>query len=103
MVPLPTAQYRATGFYDLQRLLRAISTTSAQDRFGRLLLPRSKFTTSHLQWISNVLLHLSWAQITPDDSWIRRHSRLIDKLSMPLDALLNRLLMFCNLLGWKGY
>ena len=59
MIPLPTAQYRATGFYDLQQLLRAISTTSAQDRFGRLLLPRSKFTTSHLQWISNVLLHLS--------------------------------------------
>ena len=97
--PLPTTEYRATGFYDLQQLLKVIPMTSAKDWFGLLLMPRSKYTSSHSQWISNVLLHLSWAQISPDLFWIRHHMRSIDKTGIPLDALLNRLLMCCNLLG----
>ena len=97
--PLPATQYRATGSEILQKLLDVIPTTSAEDRFGMLLLPRSGSSPSHSQWVSNLLLHQSWARIKPHDFWIRRHIRSIHKITMPLDALLNCLLMCCNLLG----
>ena len=97
--PLPAALYRATGFEDLQKLLQVLPVMSAEERFGLLLVPNSKCTPSHSQWISNVLLHLSWAKIAPNNFWLRHHRRLIDKVAIPLDASLNYLLMCCNLLG----
>ena len=98
--PLPTTQYRATGSDDLKQLLNVVQVSSPEDRFGLLLVPRSESTPSHSRWISNVLLHQSWARITPHNFWIRRHRHSIDKINIPLDALLNRLLVLCNLLGF---
>ena len=97
--PLPTTRYSAPDFFDLQQLLDVIPVKSAKLRFAELFSPHLESTPSHAQWISNVLLHLSWIQISPDSFWIGHHLRSIDKTSIPLDALLNRLLMCCNLLG----
>ena len=97
---LPTTRRNATGFDDLQQLLMVLSTTSASDRFGILLVPRAKSTPSHSQWVSNVLLHQSWAQITTDNHWNQHHRDSIKGINMPLDLLHNRLLMCCNRLGF---
>ena len=43
---------------------------------------------------------MSWAQITLNPSWICPYRLSIDQSSMPLGALPNHLLMFCNLLGF---
>jgi len=55
----------------------------------------------HIQWISNLLLHFSWAdQITPGS--LDRGRLLIYKdqwTTVPLNVMLNRLLAWCNLLG----
>ena len=39
--PLPTTQYRATGFKILQKILDVIQTTSPEDRFGLYIEMRS--------------------------------------------------------------
>ena len=98
-LPLPITRYTAAGFGDLQHLLLVIQTTPAKDSCGMLLLPYPDSTPSHSQWISNVLLHQSWGHIVPDKSWIHHNRQLIVETIMPLNAVLDRLLVFCNFLG----
>ena len=96
---LPTPKYRASGHLYLTLLFLAIQMTVDTELFTVILFFIPKFTPSHSQWISNLLLHLSWARIGPSDPQIRRHIPHIGKIDMPLNALLNYLLMFCNLLS----
>ena len=58
-------------------------------------------TPTHLQWTSDVLLHLSWTgQRTPDmPSPIGEHYYGGDWSTIPLNVALNRLLIWCILLG----
>ena len=96
--PLPTAKYTASALDpDLKHLLKVNMSSSVNDRFESLLSADSKCTPSHLQWISNVLLHTSWAN--------RRITLNFQEIgwsgskTLPLDAMLNRLLVWCILLG----
>ena len=98
--PLPTARYTAPDSdHDLTHLLRIAAANPGKLRFEDLLRSRRGVTPSHLQWISNLLLHFSWAaQATLAfniDSWA---SFSCDR-SIPLVARLNCILTCCNLLG----
>ena len=99
--PLPSAQYKTPNLdLDLMHLF-CVTTTPPADLYSILLLDiGSRQTPSHLEWISNVLLHHSWANRTT------LHSDLIlssisnmPETPMPLNATLNRLLVWCIFLG----
>ena len=96
-VPLPPTKYPAPASDpDLGHLLTTNVPLSANGRLGSLLRIDSKCTPSHSQWISNVLLHVSWANRTPlnlkEIGWTSSET-------LPLDTMLNRLLAWCALLG----
>jgi hypothetical protein len=97
--PFPSSQYNATGFYDLQHLLAFNRTSFPWFRFTSLSLLSPDFTPSHIQWVSNVLLHLSWIQPVSDGSRINNYRESIDHINIPLDVSLNHLLVYCNLFG----
>ena len=98
---LPTTRYRAPASdHDLTHLLNVTMANpgnlySVHDLFNT----RTGVTPSHSQWISSLLLHLSWApQVTPDFdvySWMR----FTEDPGIPLGGRLNYFLMCCNLLG----
>lgn len=97
--PLPTTQYIApVPHHDLRHLLKVIlsTTLSINGSFVSLLSIDPGSTSSHSQWISNVLLHLSWVNQTTLDF---REIIWIGQESFPLDTMLNRLLAWCILLG----
>ena len=97
--PLPFQQCRTADLDDdFQQLLDFNGKSSIEERFGTLLLTRPGSTPSHVRWVSNALLYLSWAQLKPDGYSMQFHWGSADQNLMPLDALLNRLLMYCNLL-----
>ena len=95
--PLLTTRYTAPDHDDaLTHLLRANSAASADDRFILLLGAHQGPTPSHSQWLSNVLLHLAWANRTAlDVDFIRRWVWLMDSGDNPS----NRLLAWCIFLG----
>jgi len=101
--PLLGTEYITLGLDpDLEHLLRVSRPTSPSWHIPRLLAIRPEHTPSHSQWISNVLLHLAWAnQIRLDRDFtlfiipgVRE-----TKITLPLDAALGRLLVWCILLG----
>ena len=101
--PLPTISYDTTSLDpDLGHLLIIYN----EDTFPipiiiSLYTIYDKATPEHLQWISNALLHLSWAkQAAPDISSIfSPYGWGRSKIIMPLDAVLNFLLASCIFLG----
>ena len=98
--PLPTARYSAPApDYDLTHLLDVNTTSLTNLRFKYLLSINPGHTPSHLQWISNVLLHLSWANQTILDPDLIQQQISRAETNMPLDAMLNRLLTWCIFLG----
>jgi len=99
--PLPTAGGTPTGIdFDLHHLLLVSMDWSAGARFAYFLIVHPGNTPSHLQWISNVLLHLAWAnRTTPDFEHFWHHIPSTDRTTLPLDAILNRLLAWCISLG----
>jgi len=101
MFPLPTTGYTSPGIdSDLGHLLWVNMGWSTDDRFAYLLVTRPEHSPSHLQWISNVLLHLAWAnQTSLDFRYIRHRVPSIRKTTIPLGVILNRLLVWCTLLG----
>ena len=101
MFPLPIIQYTAPASdHDLTHLLGVNAKTSPTLRFGHLLQNRQGHTPAHSQWISNILLHLSWATQPPENmSFIRGWMLSMHDASIPLDAILNHFLTCCNLLG----
>jgi hypothetical protein len=67
--PLPDAEYTTTvPDPDLEQLLQANSVVGDANRYiDRLLAINPGHTPSHSQWISNLLLHHSWANRTELD------------------------------------
>jgi len=100
-LPLPTAGDTPAGIdSDLHHLLSVNMGWSADDRFAFFLDIRPGNTPSHLQWISNVLLHLVWAsRTTLDFEYIQHHIPSTHDTALPLDAILNHLLVWCIILG----
>jgi len=91
---------------DLEHLLLANhGLLSAYARIGQLLELNQGYTPPHSQWTSNLLLHYSWAYRTELASehndfmfyWVSRKHET--KITIPLDTTLNRLLVWCMLLG----
>jgi len=99
--PRPTTRYTAIGIdSDLQHLLLVNTSWTANDLFTYLLVSRPGLTPSHSQWISNVLLHQAWAnQAVLDFDYIRYRILSTDETTLPPDAMLNRLLVWCIFLG----
>ena len=100
---LPTTEDTDPGLDpDLRHLLRVNMAWSADLRFIRLLNVNSHLgrTPTHSQWISNVLLHLSWAnRTTLDFDLILDCISNTDETTIPLNVRLNRLLVWCIFLG----
>ena len=88
---------------DLRHLLWAESAAwDLSFYIVRLLKISPGHTLSHSQWVSNLLLHCSWANRTKLD-----HRYILDcvsrpdgtKTPIPLNTALNRLLVLCTFLG----
>ena len=93
---LPTTQYSATGFDDLQQLLEVMPKPSAEERVKGLLRLQSKFTPLHFRFVSSVLLHQPLAQTAPGYF----QASMPPGVKIPLDAIINFLLMYRNFLGF---
>ena len=93
--PLPSTEYSAPGLdVNLRHLLQINVALHVSFYLADLLNIDQQYTSSHSQWVSNVLLHLSWAKRTP------LHSEFIPrKITIPLNATLGRLLAWCVSLG----
>jgi hypothetical protein len=98
--PLPTTECTAPdNDFDLERLLQVIGARNRSYRLA-FMLDRRGCSPSHMQWISNVLLHLSWATRTPlDFDYIRRRMYSTHMATASMDIRLNHLLTWCNFLG----
>jgi len=88
---------------DLGHLLQVNPETWDADYYiERLLRIDPGHTPLHSQWISNLLLHYSWANRTKLDHELilycvsKTHGT---KTTIPLNATLNRLLVWCTFLG----
>ena len=101
--PFPTIAHDTTSLDpDLSWLLRIYTSQDTPDMVLNMYAINSESTPAHFQWTSNALLHLSWAMHSVPDTF--------DKLSqgvwvptsktIPLNAVLNRLLTSCIFLGW---
>lgn len=99
--PLPTTRYIAPDYdHDLTHLLTVNSVPFPDHRFVHLLNTQPGRTLSHSRWVSNVLLHLSWANRTAVDfDFIHRWTDFADDTITPVDTMLNRLLTWCIFLG----
>ena len=100
--PLPTVQYTAPGSdHDFTHILYIFAETDTYYRIQTLLGADKVHTAEHSQWVSSVLLHLSWAISGSDDFNFAAVEMYVQEAdpSIPLDAIFNRLLMCCNLLG----
>jgi len=86
---------------DLDHLLQVDSAASSEVCILLLLAIKPEHTPSHLRWIFNVLLHLTWANRTTMDyefllDYVSKHGITT---SLPLNATLNRFLVWCIFLG----
>ena len=101
-LPLPIKRYTSSASdHDLTQLLDSFYSFNPRFLVKRMCGIHKGHTLSHSQWISSLLLHLSWVSDTipqfPSES-IKLHLLNIIA-STPLDVTFNRLLMCCNLLG----
>ena len=86
--------------HDLTHLLTINEFWDTDFHFLRLLKIKPGHTPSHLWWISNLLLHYSWANWTSlDFDFIQSYIPTIGETTIPLDVMLNRLLAWCICLG----
>ena len=85
---------------DLGHLLRINVAWLLNSPLIQLLSIHPGHTPSHSQWISNVLLHLAWADQTPlDFGLIANNIFGTHETTIPLNATLNRLLAWSIFLG----
>ena len=101
MFPLPSTQYTApTSDHDLTHILCATRITGGLGVIYSVeSLPFGQgVTPSHLEWMSNLLLHLSWA-VQAASSDVNPSVHFTGDLGIPLGARLNCFLACCNLLG----
>ena len=101
MFPLPTIEYTGPAADpDLRHLLWVNLASSAHPLPVWLLDIYPGHTSSHLQWISNLLLHRSWAnRTTLHFHFILGCISSTEETAIPLDVTLNRLLVWCAFLG----
>ena len=86
--------------HDLKHILTLHREQDISSNFVNLLRIGSGYTPSHSKWISNVLLHHSWAnQASLDFNYIRQFIHSTGETAIPLNVMLNRLLAFCICLG----
>ena len=100
--PLPTIAHDATSLdLDLNYLLNIYASQDTPHMIYWMYVHNSKATPACFEWISNALLHLSWAKCNVPDtfnelfrfSWYRGHDPI------PLNAVLSNLLAFCLFVG----
>ena len=101
--PLPTIPYNPTGLdRDLGHLLGMCTSQNTCEILAQMYRITPGFTPAYSQWTSNALLHLSWAKrgvAGMFDSIARDHAGG-DWSTVPLNAVLNRLLTWCIFLDW---
>jgi len=102
--PLLGTGYMSLGpDHDLEHLLRVNNVARYHTSCTfRLLQTNPGHTPSHSQWVSNVLLHLSWAnQTTLDYGFFLKciSGSPGTEVTLPLSVTLNRLLVWCIILG----
>jgi len=100
--PLPTTKcVPQAADHDLIHLLDIQRASSVSRRLVYLFNINSALSPMHIQWISNLLLHFSWANQTTPGSLDRGHLLIYKDqwTTVPLNVMLNRLLAWCNLLG----
>ena len=106
--PLPTFRCDTTtldhDLKDLLEIFRLLNTPNFNhiSYHTSLDLGPSDHTPAHSQWFSNALLNLIWAKqsIPPMFDWIAGCRLDVNWDAIPLNAILNRLLVSCILLGW---
>ena len=100
---LPGVEYPAPGLDpDLEHLLQVnYPGLSSRHHIPWLLSISPQNTPSHLQWVFNLLLHLTWANRTTLDYELLRGFIFENgtKITLPLNAKLNQLLVWCIFLG----
>ena len=101
--PLPTIHHHATSLsHDLRDLLEIYTGQGTPDIIAWMYHTISPWVTpAHLQWTSNALLHLSWAKQGSPSRPNTVHSYWVweNPNTIPVNAILNRLLASCILLG----
>ena len=98
----PGGTYKCPRSYPgLFQLTCVFDSRSLDQFFTELLIFIGRHTHAHLQWTSNLLLHLSWTTQTGSsfyESCLKRGLREVNA-STPLDVLSNLLLMLSHFLG----
>ena len=102
--PLPTIPRGATSHGDdLDDLFGVFSGLDAPGTLAWVYTASPKVTPAHQQWTWTALLHMTWAKRsvlgTFDSEVVKRHVGG-DWSTVPLDAVLNRLLTWCIFLDW---
>jgi len=85
--------------HDLAHLLSISESSTASSRLTHLFKIYPEQTISHSQWISDVLLHHSWANQTILKYKFFQNEYQGGETSIPLDVMLNRMLAWCICLG----
>ena len=100
--PLPNLEYTTpTPDHDLRHILWANVARPADLRLISFLDTHPRHTLSHSEWISNALFHLSWANRAGlNFGFIPDCISTTYEITIPLNATLNRLLVWCIFLGW---
>ena len=101
--PLPTISYDATSLgHDLSHLLRIFSGQSTREILTHMYHFDPESTPAYLQWTSNALLHMSWAEqwVPAAPDLIVEHDAVGGWSTIPLNAALDRLLTWCIFLDW---
>ena len=99
--PLPTIRYSApTHDHDLAHLLDINTISFTSNPFVYLLSINPGHSPSHLQWVSKVLLHFSWAKKAAVGFNLTQWQINRADTTIPLDAMLNRFLTWCIFLGF---
>ena len=92
----------ASLHHDLADILGVYRGMDTPDIFAWLHRITPVLTPTHLQWASNALLHLSWANRSASGAFdsIRCYAAERDWNRIPLNAMLNLLLVWCIVLGY---
>jgi hypothetical protein len=100
---LPTIPHDTT-FHDpdLQHLLQIYTGQHTPSIIPWMYQINPRFTPTHLQWTSNILLHLSWAKQGGRDTFLSMslYKPRRGWNTIPVNTVLNCLLAFCAFLGW---
>jgi len=101
--PFPIIHYDGTSLdSDLRDLLGVFDCVDTSRILAWMYPILPEYTPAYLQWTSNALLHLSWANQTTPDTFnsIGWYLGPEPKCTIPLNVFLNHLLASCIFLGW---